>query len=210
MNSSPLVISTDVTPFRICADRLEALLVDQGDGWRLPGGDIDEGEDLDASARRHLHEQTGLGEVYLEQLYTFGRPDRAPGRRLVSVAYFAVAPEPQRVNGSTANIGWFPLTDLPTLQLDHAEVVAMAHKRLAAKLSYSTIALQFMPARFTLRALQSVYETILGTALDKRNFRKRIAALGCVEATGELRCHGNHRPARLYRAKTPGKVEFIK
>ncbi len=213
MNQPSLIISTDVVPFRIGDGRLETLLVGQdNDCWRLPGGDMDEGEDLDTAALRHLHEQTGLRDVYLEQLYTFGHPDRVQRQRLVSVAYFALVRERQSADNSTVNpgTGWFPLAALPPLQLDHAEVMAMAHKRLAAKLAYSTIALQFMPERFTLRALQTVYETILDMTLDKRNFRKRLSALGCIEPTGELDHHGNHRPAKLYRARMPGQVEFIK
>jgi len=208
-----LAISTDVVLFSIRNDRLEVLLVALDDGgWRLPGGGMAADEDLESSALQHLEQQTGVTGVYLEQLYTFGRPGRHPTQRLVSVAYYALVPAEQlRLRERQADgLDWFAITRLPPLALDHADIIAMAHKRLAAKLAYTTIALQFMPERFTLSALQSVYETILGAALDKRNFRKRVLAMGCLEATSELDRHGNHRPARLYRARTPGKVEFIK
>ncbi len=180
--------------------------------WRLPGGGMAEDKDLNTSALHQLERQTGVQGVYLEQLYTFGRPDRHPEQRLVSVAYYALVPDQQLHlrERQHERLCWFPVNQLPPLALDHTTIVAMAHKRLAAKLAYSTIALQFMPERFTLSALQAVYETILGAALDKRNFRKRVLAMGCLEATGELDRQGNHRPARLYRARTPGKVEFIK
>ena len=100
--------------------------------------------------------------------------------------------------------------DLPALAFDHDRIVHMAHQRLAAKLDYSTIALQFMPEQFTLGDLQDVYETILREPQDKRNFRKRILALDQIEATGEQRRNGAHRPAMLYRVKHPERVEIIK
>lgn len=204
-------VSTDVVLFSIHNERLEVLLVGLENGyWRLPGGYAAIEEDLDASAFRHLEEQTGGRGVYLEQLYTFGRPNRAPDRE-VAVAYYALVPwERLPALAEDRGLNWFAVDHLPPLALDHDDMVAMAHRRLAAKLAYSTIALQFMPEHFTLSALQTVYETILGKALDKRNFRKRVLTLDCIEATGEISREGNHRPARLYRAKAPGKIEIFK
>ena len=109
-----------------------------------------------------------------------------------------------------ARMAWSALAALPDLLQDHAGIVALAHRRLASKLAYSTIALQLMPELFTLTELQAVNETILGEILDKRNFRKRVLALDCIEATGETARRGGHRPAQLYRAKRPGQVDFIK
>ena len=207
-------ISTDVVLFSIRNERLEVLLVKrQGEIWKLPGGSLAFNEDLDASALRHLQEQAGLRGVYLEQLYTFGQPDRTPKHRVISVAYYALVPLQQLcLCGSSTDEKpcWFTINNTPPVSPDHSEIIAMAHRRLAAKLSYSTIALQFMPKRFTLSALQSVYEIILGETLDKRNFRKRVLSMGCIETTDEFSREGNHRPARLYRVKNPGKVEFIK
>ncbi|HHW79033.1 MAG TPA: NUDIX domain-containing protein [Xanthomonadaceae bacterium] len=210
---APLALTTDVVPFAIRAERLEVLLARHSTGWRLPGGPIEPGEDLDAAARRYLMEQTGLRDVYLEQLYTFGQPDRDPGQRAVAVAYYALVPAgslPVDAAPAVDRPGWVGVDALPALALDHGEIVALAHRRLAAKLAYSTIALQLMPERFTLSELQAVHETILGEPLDKRNFRKRILALDCIEMTGEMARRGGHRPARLYRAKRPGQVDFIK
>ncbi len=211
-NPALLPISTDVVLFSIHHERLEALLVTQKtDCWGLPGGYAAMSEDLDRSALRHLQRQTGVRGVYLEQLYTFGCPQRNPKQRVVSVAYYALVPSAQLGLGNLNPVlRWFPLTQLPVMMLDHAEIVSMAHQRLVAKLAYSTIALQFMPERFTLSALQKVYETIQGETLDKRNFRKRVLALGCIEATDTLSREGSHRPARLYRVTDPGKIEFIK
>jgi len=212
-----LPVTTDVVVFTIREDRLSVLLVrdpaPDADRWRLPGGPPERWEDLDIAAERQLREDTRLSGVFLEQLYTFGRPDRNPARRMISVSYFALLPVLDRIGsqgdgGTAARL--FPVSELPPLILDHREIVALAHRRLASKLEYSTIALQFMPARFPLSALQRVYEAILGTELDKRNFRKRMLALACLEDTGEYERRGRHRPARLYRIKTPGRVEIFK
>jgi 8-oxo-dGTP diphosphatase len=107
-------------------------------------------------------------------------------------------------------VGWFALDELPELAFDHAQIVAMAQQRLRAKLDYSTIAFQFMPARFSLSELQRVYEIILGAEIDKRNFRKWVLALEQIEETGEQRRDGAHRPAMLYRLREPGQVRIIK
>ena len=210
-----LNLSIEIVPFAIRAEGLEVLLAQRPTGWRLPGGPLAGVENLDAAARRHLTGQTGFGEAYLEQLYTFGRPEADGGGLTVTVAYYALvscgalAVDPAAADGR-ARMAWSSLAALPDLLQDNAGVVALAHRRLASKLAYSTIALQLMPERFTLTELQAVNETILGEILDKRNFRKRVLALDCIEATGETARRGGHRPAQLYRAKRPGQVDFIK
>jgi 8-oxo-dGTP diphosphatase len=170
-------------------------------------------EPLDTAADRHLQTQTGVRDVYLEQLFTFGSPRRVSTERLVSVAYYALVPIatlPRVAKSLDRRVAWFSVAELPALLLDHGEIVAMAHRRLAAKLDYSTIALQFMPENFTLRSLQQVYEAILMEHLDKRNFRKRMLGLGCLQDTGHFDRPGPHRPARLYRTKAPGEIQFIR
>lgn len=211
-------VTTDIVIFTIHDERLELLLIRRAsepyrDCWALPGGFVDIDEDLDACALRELEEETGVTGVYLEQLYTFGAPNRDPRERVISVAYYALVP-PDRVSIRAASdardVAWFQLDQLPRLGFDHEQIVDMAHARLASKLQYSTIALQFMPEHFTLGELQKVYETILGEPLDKRNFRKRLMALDCLKDTGQHRRNGNHRPARLYAVKSPGTVEIIR
>lgn len=211
-------VTTDIVIFTIHDERLELLLIRRAsepyrDCWALPGGFVDIDEDLDACALRELEEETGVTGVYLEQLYTFGAPNRDPRERVISVAYYALVP-PNRVSIRAASdardVAWFQLDQLPRLGFDHEQIVDMAHARLASKLQYSTIALQFMPEHFTLGELQKVYETILGEPLDKRNFRKRLMALDCLKDTGQSRRNGNHRPARLYAVKSPGTVEIIR
>lgn len=212
-------VTTDVVVFTIRAGRLSILLVrranppHQGE-WALPGGFLDIDEDLDVCAARELEEETGIGGLYLEQLYTFGATHRDPRERVISVTYYALVPQDAlatpRAASDAADVGWHAFEALPSLAFDHAEIVAMAHRRLVAKLEYSTIAFQFMPEKFTLSELQCVYESLLNHPIDKRNFRKRILALDLIEETGRLKRNGKHRPAREYRMKHPKRVEIIK
>ena len=211
-------LTTDVVIFTIRDERLSVLLIKRSRApfagvWALPGGFVQCEEGLDECAARMLAEKTGVRGVYLEQLYSFGAPERDPRGRVVSVAYYALVPIDRirlRADVGAAELAWCAVDQLPELAFDHARIIAMAHQRLAAKLDYSTIALQFMPEKFTLSELQSVYETILGEDLDKRNFRKRLRGLRCLEETGESFRAGKHRPAKLFRVRTPGRVEIIK
>ncbi len=211
-------VTTDIVIFTLRDGRLKLLLIKRGGEpyqgrWALPGGFVELDEDLEASARRELEEETGVSGVYLEQLYTFGRPDRDPRERVITVAYYALIPSDQvRLQAATdaEAVGWFAFEELPPLAFDHDEIVAMAHQRLVAKLDYSTIAFQFLPREFTLSELQDVYEIIRREPVDKRNFRKQVLTLGKLVETKKMKRDGAHRPARLYRVKSPGKVDIIK
>ncbi len=211
-------VTTDVVIFTLADDALKVLLVRRAhppfqDQWALPGGFVEIGEDLEVCALRELEEETGVTGVFLEQLYTFGSPRRDPRERVITVAYFALVPMDRlhlRAASDAREVAWYRCDALPELAFDHADIVRMAQQRLSAKLQYSTLALQFMPERFTLGELQRVYEIILGEPQDKRNFRKRVLAYDCIEDTGTERRNGNHRPARLYTVKTPGEVRIIR
>ena len=211
-------VTTDIALFTIRDERLAVLLVRRAaepykDCWALPGGFVEPNECLEDGALRELAEETGVTGVYLEQLYTFGKPDRDPRERIISVAYYALAPSEllTPVAGSdAAAVAWFDLDALPALAFDHDEVIALAQQRLRAKLDYSTVAFGFMQPEFTLGELQKVYETIRGEALDKRNFRKHMLALGLLAETGTSRRVGSHRPAKLYCVEHPGAVLYIK
>jgi 8-oxo-dGTP diphosphatase len=211
-------VTVDIVVFTIRHDALKVLLIKRAERpyrgrWAMPGGFVGIDEGLDEAAARELREETGVDDVYLEQLYTFGDPGRDPRERVITVAYYALIPSDRlqlRAATDAEAVGWFALDELPKLAFDHARILEMALQRLRAKLDYSTIALQFMPEVFTLSDLQGVYELILGGPVDKRNFRKRILALDAVEETARERRDGAHRPARLYRAVDPDTVRIIK
>jgi len=211
-------VTTDIVVFTISDGALKLLLIKRGQAphkgaWALPGGFLEPEEDLSECAQRELREETGLENIYLEQLYTFGKPGRDPRERVVSVAYFALVPTldttPVAASDAVA-IGWHAMDKIPPLAFDHSEIMSMALKRLLSKLNYSSIAFQFLPEAFTLSEAQKVYEIVRNEKLDKRNFRKQITNLGLIEETGDQRRNGHHRPARLYRAVCRSKVQLIK
>jgi 8-oxo-dGTP diphosphatase len=211
-------VTTDIVIFTVRERRLQVLLIERAlppfeGAWALPGGFVDIAEDLDAAALRELEEETGLGDVYLEQLYTFGAPGRDPRGRVITVAYFALIPSERvelRASTDARDARWFPVDAVPELAFDHAEILAAARRRLVAKLGYSTIAFQLLGDTFTLTELQGIYEIIRGEALDKRNFRKWVQGLGVIEDTGEKHRDGRHRPARLFRLKEPRTVAIVR
>ena len=211
-------VTTDVVLFCILHRRLQLLLIRRAaepyrDMWALPGGFLEIDEDLETCAKRELEEETGIRDVYLEQLYTFGRPHRDPRERIISVSYYALAQTEQltpRAGSDAREVRWFALSELPELAFDHADIISLAHQRLVAKLDYSNIVFQFMPESFTLSELQSVYEILLNRRLDKRNFRKRLLAQNLIQVTGKYTHTGKHRPARLYRARNPQRVVLLK
>lgn len=212
-------VTTDIVLFTVRRNALHVLLVrrdlepHKGE-WALPGGFVEMDESLDACARRELKEETGLEGLYLEQLYTFGAPDRDPRERVITVAYFALVPSDRLVlkAGSDAREArWHAIDPLPDLAFDHGEIIQTARDRLAAKMEYSTIGLKFMAEEFTLSEVQALYETVSGRPRDKRNFRKWLLSLDAVEETGRKKAEGAHRPAMLYRLKrSAGDIEIIR
>lgn len=172
--------------------------------WALPGGHVDVDEDLETAVHRVLGEAAGpdhrdgdsvTAPRHLEQLATFGAPDRDPRGRVVSVTHLALLPSPPPVGERSA---WHRALDPPPLAFDHRAIVAAAVARLRSKLTYSTVAYGLLGEDFTLSDLQAVYEAVQARSLDKRNFRRKVLALGLLEETGEQR-RGSHRPAQLYR-----------
>ena len=211
-------VTVDVVIFTIRNDELKVLLIKRAlepfiGQWALPGGFVNIDESLEDAARRELHEETGVDAGYLEQLYTFGQPDRDPRERIISVAYFALMRSDAleiKAASDAEGVGWFSIGDAPDLAFDHAVILDTALRRLTAKLDYSTIAFQLMPETFTMAELRHLYERLSQVPIDKRNFSKRVLALKAIEPTGEERRDGPHRPAKLYRVIDRGRVDVIK
>lgn len=168
--------------------------------WALPGGWLPVNEELGKAAARTLNETTGLTPKYLEQLYTFGAIDRSPGRRVVSVVYWALVQSDEAARADVGeNVQWFAADELPELAFDHNIIVDYALWRLRTKLEYSRIAHAFLGETFTLAQLREVHEAVLQKPLDPANFRRTIEASNTVIATDDYLAGTPHRPPRLYR-----------
>jgi len=212
-NTPGIQVTVDVVIFALRDGVLQVLLIQRGippfEGrWALPGGFVLEHESVDEAARRELEEETGVRDVYLEQLYTFGEPNRDPRGRVVTVAYYALlttdAATP--VAGTDAGAAqWMPARRHPPLAFDHDRILAYAIERLVNKLEYTTVGFKLLPRKFTLSQLQRVYEAVLGRTLDKRNFRRKIALLGVLRPLEEWVQDGPSRPAQLYRFSTKSR-----
>jgi 8-oxo-dGTP diphosphatase len=201
-----------VVIFTVDDGRFQVLLIRRSaepfkDGWSLPGGLLAAGESLHKAAVRKLEEETGVADVFLEQLYTFSNLD---GHGSIAVAYFALVDISEALLAQRSEWlpAWFPVADLPPLAFKNDEVIEYALQRLRAKLDYSNVAYSLLPEEFTLSQLQATYEAILGRPLDKRNFRKRVTTLALLEATGRQAGAGRHRPAQLYRFRERHPVVF--
>jgi 8-oxo-dGTP diphosphatase len=199
-------VTVDLVIFTVRDDALQVLLVQRGVApfagrWALPGGFVREDESLESAARRELEEETGVRDLYLEQLYTFGDPDRDPRGRVITVTYFALIAADRRTlspGTDAAAARWWPAGTPPPLAFDHRLILDYAVERLRNKLEYTTVGFQLLPRKFTLTQLQRVYEAILGRALDKRNFRRKMELLDILTPLAERMQDGPSRPAQLY------------
>jgi len=209
-------LTVDIVTFSIRIGQLNALLIKRikdpyAGMWALPGGFLNIEESLEDATTRVLEEKTGLQEVYLEQLYTYGDPFRCPKDRVITVAYFALIPSnaPIKYEGGKeiSQVSWFPIDDLPQLAFDHHDILNYALRRLRYKLEYSAVGFELLPELFTLSELQSTYEIILGESLDKRNFRRRILGANVIEPTQHKRT-GEGRPAQLFRYRDDAVAEI--
>ena len=169
--------------------------------WSLMGGFVQDGESVDDAAKRVLAELTGLENVYMEQVGTFGEVDRDPGERVISVAYYALINinEYDRNLVQQHNAHWAEINEIPPLVFDHTKMVKQARLMLQKKASSEPIGFNLLPSLFTLFQLQSLYEAIYGEPLDKRNFRKRVADLNYIEKTDKIDKTGSKRGAALYK-----------
>lgn len=208
------LVTVDVVIFTLRENDLQVLLIQrkrppfQG-MWAVPGGFVGIDESLETAALRELQEETGVEDVYLEQLYTFGEPGRDPRGRVITVAYFALlsanAVQP-RAGDDAAQARWWSIYNLPPLAFDHDRILAYALRRLRYKLEYTAVGFELLPETFTLSELQAAYEVILGETLDKRNFRRKILSAGVIQEIGSYRV-GEGRPAKLYRFRDDAVAE---
>lgn len=209
-------VTVDVLIFTIEDSALKILLVKRANEpyvgqWAIPGGFVNEHESLEEAAKRILIDKTGVSDVYLEQLYTFGEPKRDPRGRVITVSYFALIPfqDLQNINNDkVSEVSWFDTKKTPVLAFDHSKILEYALSRLKTKAGYSNIVYGLLPDKFKLSDLQKVYEIILGQPLDKRNFRKRMLGTELLAETGEKQQNGAHRPAMLYEFKKKEVVFF--
>ena len=209
-------IAVDGVLFTIQGGTLKVLLIRRqkapyAGAWALPGGMVGQEESVDAAALRELQEKTNIGNIYLEQLYTFGEPARDPRGRVITVAYYALVNWQQfqlKARQRVSQADWFAVKRLPVLAFDHPRIVDYALERLRSKINYTTISFQLLPRQFTLTELQGSYEVILGRRLDKRNFRRKMLQLGILKGTREFKAHGRQRPARLYTFTEPKVIKL--
>lgn len=214
-HENPLV-TVDILILTVEKDSLKIILIKRNkepfkNAWAIPGGFIEKNETLEQAALRELMEETGVKNIYLEQLYTFGDPKRDPRGRVVTVAYFALIPSNKirlSFSADAAQARWFSTGNLPNLAFDHEKIISYALDRIRSKIEYSNIVYGLLPKKFRLSRLQKIYEIILGKKLDKRNFRKRMLSLGLLKATGQKERDGAHRPAMLYQFITKEIIFF--
>ncbi|MFH1047489.1 MAG: NUDIX domain-containing protein [Patescibacteria group bacterium] len=208
-------VATDAAIFTVRSGILNVLLIQMKKKpftgqWALPGGLIDDSETTLKAAERILREQTGVSGVFLEQLMTFDDPKRDSFGRVISVAWYALLPDTGvrlETSEKYAGVEWRPVNRVSGLAYDHDLILKTAIGRLRAKLSYTNVVWSLLPKKFTLTELQTIYEIILGTKLDKRNFRKKILNSGLLKDTGVKRTDGAYRPAVLYSFRTTKLVE---
>lgn len=204
----PPTLTVDSVVFQLQDDQLAVLLIERqtepfAGKWALPGGYCAAGETTTEAMQRVLAWKSGIHADDLklvEQLYTFDTVARDPRGHAVSVTYMALGRNITPETGpETQNPQLFPVSNLPDMAYDHADIVRYAHQRLQSKLEYTNACFALLPELFTLSELQKAYEAVLCRPLDKRNFRKKFLSLGLIDPTEEMRQSGAHRPARLYR-----------
>jgi 8-oxo-dGTP diphosphatase len=207
MAIEPIKVTVDTVALAVQGGQLEIVLIKRKHDpfknlWALPGGFLNEQDDsVEQAAARELLEETNVGDVYLEQLFSFGDKGRDPRGRVITVSYLALLRQDDlelRASSDASGVAWWPVLDLPKLAFDHKRIVEYAHQRIKYKIEYSAAAFNLLPEKFTLRDLQSVYEAVLGRSVDNRNFRKRFLKSGVLQELDETSQQGSFRPARLY------------
>jgi len=209
-------VTVDVLFFTIKEDKLQVLLIKRAawpyqSFWALPGGFVSMNENLDDAAAREIYDECGIKNLFLEQLFTFGEVKRDPRTRVITVAYYALAPseEIKKIQkNEVKEAKYFPVDSLPKMAFDHEKIIKVGFERLKSKIGYSNIVFGLLPAVFSLSEVQKIYEIIYGKVVDKRNFRKWIISSGLLVSTGNKKSGQANRPALLYKFARRDVVTF--
>lgn len=202
-----VALSVDCVIFGFDDHGLRALLIpsdldEYRNSWTLLGYLVQTDEDPDSAAYRVLQNRTGLKNVFLEQVYTFGKPNRHPAGRVVTVAYYALINIAKcKLTTQAHELHWHPVKDIRELAFDHKQIFDTCFQRLQDAILENHVGFNLLPPKFSLRKLQSVYEAILGRELDRRNFRKKILAMDILKDLDEIEADVPHRPGKLYSLK---------
>lgn len=207
MSKQSIKLTVDAVVFGYEEGNISVLLIKRKyepfkGNWAIPGGFVLQDESLEEAVQRELKEETGIEINYLEQLYTFGDPNRDPRSRVVSVAYFGlIKPSAFKVFASTdaEEVQWFNINDIPSLSFDHEEILNLAIQRLQGKITYEPIGFELLDSKFPFSDLEKLYSTLLGRPVDRRNFRKKILNLNILDELDEKISKGSGRPANLFK-----------
>jgi len=199
-------LTADCIIFGFDAGELKVLLIERGidpfkGKWAIPGGFVHEDENADMCAKRELFEETGLQDVFMEQLYTFSDTDRDPRGHVVTIAYYALVKLSDysvKAGDDAKKAQWFGLSQIPPLAFDHDRILRVALSRLRGKIRYQPIGFELLPERFTLPDLQNLYEIILELKIDRRNFRRKIIQTGLLIDHDESVRGVPHKGAKYY------------
>lgn len=183
--------------------------------WAIPGGFVLDEESLEEAVARELQEETGVKINYLEQLYTFGQPDRDPRKRILSIAYFGLVKSDQfaRLKAATdaEDAAWFNYKELPPLAFDHKKILRVAIERLRGKIIYQPIGFEFLDKKFPFSDLEHLYSTLLDRPMDRRNFKKKVMSLGILDELDEkAKSTGAGRPGNLFQFNKATYFHLVK
>ncbi len=199
------LVSVDCVIFGFADNELKVLLIKSDlevfkDRWSLLGDLLRADEDLESASYRVLKERTGLSDVYLEQVYTFSSMDRHPGGRVITTAFYSLVNiKDHQLKLAHNELHWHPVNELSNLAFDHDRILQTCLERLRDQIQEHPIVFNLLPEKFSLRELQALYEAILNTKMDRRNFRKKFFLMDWLVDLEELERDVSHRPGKLYR-----------
>ncbi len=207
-------VTTDCVIFGFDGERLQVLLIERGiepfkGKWAFPGGFIKMDESAEEGALRELREETGLDNAYIEQFHTFSDPNRDPRERVITIAYLAlVRLQEVKAGDDAAAARWFPIDEIPSLAFDHDYILRIALQRLREQLHFHPIGFELLPEKFTMKELQTLYESILGVSFDRRNFSKKMMHLELLIELDETVWPTRKREAKLFKFNSEKYAEL--